>query len=800
MGKKLVIVESPTKAKTISRYLGSGYQVLSTVGHVRDLPKSSLGVDPEHGFAPDYQVITGKAKTIKALKDSAKEAEEIFLAPDPDREGEAIAWHVAEILRKPVKRIEFQEVTKRAILESLKHPREIDVDRVNAQQARRVLDRLVGYQISPLMWRKIKPGLSAGRVQSVAVRLICERETEIRAFRPQEYWSFDALFGASGQSFNASLVRIGDKRLARPAGEADEPRRDEEAEGGGASITISSAAEAEKLAADARQQSYKLGEVTRRKTTRRPSPPFTTSSMQQEAARKLGWTARKAMQVAQQLYEGIDVGSGAEGLITYMRTDSVKVSGEALDAVREAIGGRFGADYLPEKPNYYKSKSDAQEAHEAIRPTDMDRNPESIERFLNADQLKLYRLIYNRFLASQMKPAEFETASVELTGGQYTFRASATATLFRGFMAAYGDEREGEGASIPHLPPGTVAKLDELKSNQHFTKAPPRFTDATLVKALEDNGIGRPSTYAAIIETIIARGYVVRVQRAFEPTEWGFVTTEMLTHYFPDIVDIGFTRDMEEKLDEVEEGRQDWRQLLGSFYTPFKLKIDEAAGEKRYFKAKPFETDVMCDKCGAPMVLRHGKFGRFLSCSTYPKCSNIKNLDDKGNIIEKVTSEQGQEAGRPCPKCGKGLVVKVSRWGTKFLGCSGYPKCDFTSELQTTCPKCGGTLVRKQLPSRKVIYVCENVPDTAADGSVTAAKGKADGKNCDFVLWGKPLLETCPLCGFWLAEQKIRGTDRWKRYCPNAACANHKGFSEDAGSAEEESSEEEGELSSVGSD
>ncbi|MCC7477516.1 type I DNA topoisomerase [bacterium] len=801
MGKKLVIVESPTKAKTISRYLGPGYQVLSTVGHVRDLPKSSLGVDPEHGFLPDYQVITGKAKTIKALKDSAKEADEIFLAPDPDREGEAIAWHVAEILRKPVKRIEFQEVTKRAILESLKHPREIDVDRVNAQQARRVLDRLVGYSISPLMWRKIKPGLSAGRVQSVAVRLICERESEIRAFKPQEYWSFEGQFSCGGQSFAASLVRIGDKRLARPAAEGEEPRRDEEGDSAatGGSITISSAEQAEKLAAEARAQSYVMGEVTRRRTSRRPGAPFTTSSMQQEAARKLGWTARKAMQVAQSLYEGVDVGSGSEGLITYMRTDSVRVSTEALDSVRDAIGGRFGADYLPEKPNFYKSKSDAQEAHEAIRPTDMQRPPESIERYLNADQIKLYRLIYNRFLASQMKPAEFETASVELSGGAYTFRASATVTTFRGFMAAYGDEREGEPAAIPNQPAGSKASLDELKSSQHFTKAPPRFTDATLVKALEDNGIGRPSTYAAIIETIIARGYVVRVQRAFEPTEWGFVTTEMLTHYFPDIVDIGFTRDMEEKLDEVEEGRQDWRQLLGSFYTPFKHKIDEAAGEKRYFKAKPFETDVMCDKCGAVMVLRHGKFGRFLSCSTYPKCSNIKNLDDKGNIIEKVSSEQGQEAGRPCPKCGKGLVVKVSRWGTKFLGCSGYPKCDFTSELQTTCPKCGGTLIRKQLPSRKVIYVCENVPDTAADGTVTAAKGKAGDKNCDFVLWGKPLLETCPLCGFWLAEQKIRGTDRWKRYCPNVACANHKGFSEDSEGEEEAEAEADG-LTEVSSE
>jgi DNA topoisomerase-1 len=347
-------------------------------------------------------------------------------------------------------------------------------------------------------------------------------------------------------------------------------------------------------------------------------------------------------------------------------------------------------------------------------------------------------------------------------------------------MAAYGEERdsEGGGVALPKVPAGTSAKLEDVKGNQHFTKPPPRFTDATLVKALEDNGIGRPSTYAAIIETIINRGYVVRVQRAFEPTEWGFVTTEMLTHYFPDIVDIGFTREMEEKLDNVEEGRQDWRSLLSDFYKPFEKKIELAAGEKLYFKAKPFETDVECDKCGAPMVLRHGKFGRFLSCSTYPKCSNIKNLDDKGNIIEKPTSEQGQDAGRPCPKCEKPLVVKVSRWGTKFLGCSGYPKCDFTSELQTTCPKCGGTLQRKQLKSRKVIYVCENNV-TNEDGS------PKPGATCDFVLWGKPLLETCPLCGFWLAEQKIRGTDRWKRYCPNIACANHKGLSEDMGGEEE---------------
>jgi DNA topoisomerase I len=765
MGKKAVIVESPTKAKTISRYLGSDYIVLSTVGHIRDLPKSSLGVSVEEGFKPDYQVIKGKAKTIKTIKDAVKDADEVYLAPDPDREGEAIAWHISEILKRPVKRIEFHEVTKRAVQEALKHPREIDYDRVNAQQARRVLDRLVGYQISPLMWRKIKPGLSAGRVQSVAVRLICEREREIDAFVPKEYWTFEAGFEVDGSQFSASLVRIGDQRVVRPG---EEHRREDERDGSGQRV-ISQEAEAVGLQAAIRQQQYGVSDLSTRNHSRKPSPPFTTSTMQQDAARKLGWTGKRTMRIAQELYEGIDLGNGAEGLITYMRTDSVRVNPEALEQVREEIGSRFGLDYLPAKPNFYKSKENAQEAHEAIRPTTLAHRPEQIRGRLSIDQAKLYQMIYERFMASQMNNAEFLTTAAEITGGEFTFRASATRMLFKGFLAIYGEERSADRGGDSFLPPlteGQSARILEANTDQHYTKPPARFSDATLIKALEDNGIGRPSTYAPIIDTIIQRNYVVRLQKHFEPTEWGFVTNELMQHYFPNIVDIGFTREMEENLDRVEDGGAEWRAMLGQFYGPFKEKLDEAAAEKRYFKAQPKATGVECDKCGAEMVLRHGKYGRFLSCSAYPKCDNIKNIDDKGNIVDRPVTEAGQKLDRPCPKCSAELLVKVSRWGTKFVGCSAYPKCDYTSELQTHCPKCGAGLVKKRLPNRRAILVCE-------------ANDRSNGADCDFVLWGKPLLENCTLCNWFLAERKVRGSDRMQRYCSNPDCENHRGLPDD---------------------
>ena len=761
MGKKAVIVESPTKAKTISRYLGSEYVVLSTVGHIRDLPKSSLGVSVEEGFKPDYQVIKGKAKTIKSIKDAVKDADEVYLAPDPDREGEAIAWHISELLKRPIKRIEFHEVTKRAVQDALKHPREIDYDRVNAQQARRVLDRLVGYQISPLMWRKIKPGLSAGRVQSVAVRLICDREREIEAFTPKEYWTFEGQFATDAGEFAASLVRVGEQRVVRPG---EEHRREEEQDGSGQRV-VTTEAEAEELKAAILQQQYAVSDLSTRDHNRKPSPPFTTSTMQQDAARKLGWTGKRSMRIAQELYEGIDLGFGPEGLITYMRTDSVRVNPEALEQVRTEIGERFGGDYLPAKPNFYKSKASAQEAHEAIRPTTLAHRPEQIKHRLSPDQFKLYRMIYERFMASQMAAAAFQTTAAEISGGEFTFRASATRVTFKGFLAIYGEERSADRAeaSLPPLETGQGARILDAKASQHFTKPPARFSDATLIKALEDNGIGRPSTYAPIIDTIIHRNYVVRVQKHFEPTEWGFVTNELMQHYFPNIVDVNFTREMEENLDRVETGDEEWRAMLGEFYSPFKERLDKAAAEKRYFKAQPKKTGIECDKCGAEMVLRHGKYGRFLSCSAYPKCDNIKNIDDKGNIVDRPVSEAGQKLDRPCPKCGSELVVKVSRWGTKFVGCSAYPKCDHTSELQTQCPKCGAGLVKKRLPNRRAILVCE-------------ANDRSDGKDCDFVLWGKPLLENCTLCKWFLAERKVRGSDRMQRYCSNPECVNHRGL------------------------
>jgi len=770
MGKKVLVVESPTKARTISRYLGSDYKVVSTVGHIRDLPKSKLGVDVENGFLPEYTTIKGKAKTVKSIKDAAKGADEIYLAPDPDREGEAIAWHVAELLKRPVKRVEFHEITKRAVERAMQTPHEININRVDAQQARRVLDRLVGYQISPLMWRKIKPGLSAGRVQSVAVRLICEREEEIRAFNAQEYWSIAAEFSGQGeQRAEADLSRIDGKRVIRPG--EDHRRADETTKGSNdlatTTIVIEDEAQAKEIAADCQQQSFKITDIAIRKHARKSLPPFTTSFLQQDAARKLGWTARRTMSIAQQLYEGVEIGGGSEGLITYMRTDSVRVSPEAIDEVRAVITNKYGANYIPDKPNFYKSKSGAQEAHEAVRPTRADRDPESIRQYLSTDQFKLYKLIYSRFVASQMKPAEFETKSVEVTGGPYLFRCSTTDLVFHGHLAVYGEERaEKKSFQLPGADVDTPMKLDEITPAQHFTKPPARFTDATLVRSLEENGIGRPSTYAPIIETILYRNYVVRVAKHFEPTEWGFVTTEMMEHYFPNIVDVNFTREMEELLDSVEQGDRNWRNVLSDFYAPFKEKLEAAQEEKKYFKAKPFETEHKCDKCEAPMVLRHGKYGRFLSCSAYPDCSNIKNVDDKGNIIERPVSEAGQEIDRPCPKCGSKLNVKVSRWGTKFIGCSSYPKCDYTSELQTQCPKCGTDLIKKRLPNRRVILVCK-------------ANDESKGEKCDFVLWGKPLLENCPKCDWFIAEQKIRGTDRWRRYCSNPECPNHQGIGDE---------------------
>jgi len=764
MSNKVLVVESPTKARTIGRYLGPDFKVVSTVGHIRDLPKSKLGVDIADGFNPEYTPIKGKTKTIKAIKDAAKKADEIYLAPDPDREGEAIAWHVAELLKLPVKRIEFHEITKRAVLDALKHPRSIDTDRVNAQQARRVLDRLVGYQISPLMWRKIKPGLSAGRVQSVAVRLICERETAIRGFNAEEYWSFTGDFLASGEQFNAELTRIDGKRLVRPI---EEHRRAEEnsVPSDNNVVQVASEQEARQLAEDIKRQEFRIGEIGNREHSRRAQPPFTTSTLQQDAARKLGWTARRTMGVAQQLYEGVDLESGSEGLITYMRTDSVRVNPEAIAGVREEIAARYGERYLPEKPNFYKSKSDAQEAHEAIRPTVASRDPKAIRKYLSTDQYKLYRLIFNRFLASQIRAAEFETKSLEVVGGPYSFRTSVTIVRFDGHLAVYGEERAADQAdkALPAVNTGDPAVLNGVEPQQHFTKPPARYTDATLVRSLEENGIGRPSTYAPIIETILQRGYVVRVARHFEPTEWGFVTTEMMEHYFPDIVDVGFTREMETRLDLIEQGQADWRDVLQGFYGPFKERLDAAGAEKKYFKAKPQETEHKCDKCGAPMVLRHGKYGRFLSCSAYPECSNIKNVDERGNIVDRPVTEAGQVIERACPKCGSKLAVKVSRWGTKFVGCSTYPKCDYTSELQTECPKCGAELVKRRLPNRRVILLCK-------------ANEDSKGESCDFVLWGKPLLEKCPQCGWFLAEQKIRGTDRWRRYCSNSACPNHQGI------------------------
>jgi DNA topoisomerase-1 len=736
---KVLIVESPAKASTISKYLGKRFKVVSSVGHVRDLPKSSLGVDVENGFEPTYQVMKDKEKVVRSLKAAAKDAEVVYLAPDPDREGEAIAWHLSEILKgAPIKRVEFNEITKSAVVRGVDHPREIDMNRVSAQQARRVLDRLVGYKISPVLWRKIRRGLSAGRVQSVAVRLICDREQAIQAFVAEEYWSIAGEFVTEkGDKFTAELVKIG-----------------------GEPIKIGNEAAASEIIAAVRKAAYAIAALQSKKTSRHPYPPFITSTLQQEANRKLGFSGQRTMRIAQELYEGVSLGKTSEGLITYMRTDSVRCTSESVSNARRVIGSLFGAAYVPESPNYYKSRKDAQGAHEAIRPTDPSRHPDAIKQFLTNDQYKIYKLIWQRFIASQMASAQLVQHSIDVEGDKFLFRATATETIFDGFLKLYEEsaDQNCDKASSVALPQGLSegqrVTLSDAKGAQHFTKPPARYTDATLIRALEEDGIGRPSTYAPIIETIITRGYVRREKRVLIPTEWAFVVIELMNKYFPDIVDVGFTRDMEEKLDSVEEGSQDWRTLVKGFWEPLKAEVDTALGTREFFKPKPEESGIACEMCGSPMVYRTGKFGRFLACSAFPKCRNTKQIDKNNHVVENGSGRKA--SGRKCPEpgCDGDLLVKVSRYGTQFLGCSRYPKCKHTEELQTKCPKCGMALESRVIKNRRKILICSST-------------------ECDFVLWGKPLLETCDLCGYFLAERKMKGGASVK-FCTNKACDNSK--------------------------
>ena len=686
--QKLIILESPAKARTISRFLGKGYKVEACQGHVCDLPKSQLGVDVDNDFALKYITIRGRGDILTRIRKEAKTASQVILATDPDREGEAISWHLGHILgidtSKPC-RIEFHEVTKKAVRAALEHPRPLDMGLVDAQQARRVLDRLVGYKISPLLWAKVKKGLSAGRVQSVATRMVVMREQDIEAFIPEEYWDIAVqmqIKPAAGrkQSFQARLNTLD-----------------------GQKAELHNAAEAEATAKRIRETQFTVSSVKRSERRKMPAAPFTTSSLQQEANRKLGFTTARTMQVVQQLYEGVDLeGEGTQGLVTYIRTDSVRISDDALASLRAYIPERFGEEFLPDKPNEYKGRKNAQDAHEAIRPTDVRRTPESIKASLSKEQFNLYRLIYNRFLASQMMPALFETVTIELTGNGVGLRFYGEHKKFAGFTSLYEESTDEapdnvETSSMPQLVEGDMVTVADVASNQHFTQPPPRYNEASLVDALEEKGIGRPSTFAPTITTIISRGYVSREKRQLYPTELGRMVTSMMEEYFTDIVDMDFTADMEDKLDQVEEGGMDWKQVLRDFYPPFEKTLQVAEQEIEKVEIKDEPSDVPCDKCGAMMVYKMGRFGRFLACPNFPECRNTMAI---ATYIE-----------APCPVCGARLMEKTSRKNRKFYGCERYPECDFVSwekPVTDKCPQCGGYMVEKRNRKGEVWHLCAN--------------------------------------------------------------------------------------------
>ena len=682
---KLVIVESPAKARTISKFLGRNYKVEASQGHVRDLPKSQLGVDVEHDFEPKYITIRGRGEVLERIRKEAKGAKSIILATDPDREGEAISWHLATILGIDPEsecRVEFNEITEKTVKSAIKQPRAVNMQLVNAQQARRLLDRLVGYKISPLLWVKIKKGLSAGRVQSVATRMVVDREHEIEQFEPEEYWYVDAELRAGGKQLHARLIALDGER-----------------------VSLSDQAQADAAKARVEQGGFVIRSVKRGEKRKHPAPPFTTSNLQQEASRKLGFTTAKTMQIAQQLYEGVDIeGRGTLGLISYIRTDSVRLSDEAVAAAREAIAARYGAEYVPEKPNVYKGRKSAQDAHEAIRPANIDLRPEEIKASLTKDQFNLYKLVYLRFVACQMADALYETQQIEIASESgAVLRSSAERLKFAGFTAVYEEgtddapaQDEAQAGAMADVNEGDKAELLGDEATQHFTQAPPRYTEASLVRALEEKGIGRPSTYAPTISTILARGYVMREKKQLFPTELGIMITNMMEEYFADIVDIAFTAGMEEQLDEVEEGKLDWHKVLSDFYGPFEKTLENAEAKIEKVEIKDEVSDVPCDKCGAMMVYKLGRYGRFLACPNFPDCRNTKAIQI--------------EIDAPCPKCGGKLLQKTSRKGRKFYGCERYPECDFVSwemPVREKCPKCGSYMTLSRT-KKGDFYVCAN--------------------------------------------------------------------------------------------
>lgn len=751
MSKHLVIVESPAKAKTIKKYLGKDFEVMASYGHVRDLIPKGGAVDPEHDFAMKYELIDKNAKHVDSIVKAMKAADALYLATDPDREGEAISWHLYEILQhkkllkdKPVHRVVFHEITKRAINEAVEHPRDLSMDLVNAQQARRALDYLVGFNLSPLLWKKVRRGLSAGRVQSPALRMIVEREEEIEAFKPREYWTLEADLQKNGQDFVARLSELHGKKLAQFDIEQGDKAHEVERE-------LSAAA----------QGKLTVHSVEKKQRKRNPSAPFTTSTLQQEASRKLGFSANRTMRVAQQLYEGIDIGGGAVGLITYMRTDSVNLANEAIEEIRALIAARYGKDNLPDAPRAYKTKAkNAQEAHEAIRPTAADQLPEAIKDHLTADQFKLYDLIWKRTIACQMIHATIDTVGVDFQCGEgNVLRATGSTVAHAGFMAVYQeslDDSKGEGEDTMILPPlkkGDVVDLRKIRPEQHFTEPPPRYTEASLVKALEEYGIGRPSTYASIISTLTAREYVTLEKRRFQPTDVGRIVSKFLTQHFTQYVDYAFTATLEDDLDEVSRGEREWIPLLKSFWEPFKQRLGEKETSVSRKDVTTEALDEACPKCGKPLNIRLGKRGRFVGCSGYPECDYTRNLDEEGG-----SAEPEKVPDRKCPKCGSDLLIRHGKYG-KFIGCSGYPNCKHIESLEqpadtgVTCPECKqGTMLKRKSRAGKIFYSCSTYP------------------TCKYAVWNEPINEPCPSCGWpilTLKTTKRRGTEK---VCPQAEC------------------------------
>lgn len=775
-GKSLVIVESPAKAKTLQKYLGSDFKIEASVGHVKDLPPTKLGVNIEKDFEPEYIVLKGKEKVIDRITKSARGAERIYLAPDPDREGEAIAWHLAGeleqhgVARDNIYRAKFNEITKRAVTDAIANPDQLNVSLFDAQQARRILDRLVGYQISPLLWTKVTRGLSAGRVQSVAVRLVVEREREIQDFKAEEYWSVEAQVQAkAGTAFEMKLSALNGKKPQIQT--IDQAREILEAVGALNLAEADSSSNGNERASDTRKlltgkidKTWSISSVEKKDVKRHPAPPFITSTLQQEAGRKLGFGASRTMSIAQRLYEGVELGSeGMTALITYMRTDSTRISNEALAAARTHIAKVYGDQYVPENVNVYKSKKGAQDAHEAIRPTDMNLTPERVGQFLEKEQLKLYTLIWNRFIACQMADAIFEQTKAEANPKPgYVFTATGLVSKFPGYLAVYeegkdeGENSDTKGNTLPVLHQGDPLGVLGIRGSQHFTQPPPRYSEASLVKELEKRGIGRPSTYASIVSVIQDKEYVEKDQNAkFRPTELGFIVTDLLVQSFPEVLDVTFTAQMEEKLDQVEDGNQNWKELLREFYQDFKQQLDLAAKNMRSIKAEEIPTNILCDKCGqANLVVKWGRNGRFLACPRYPDCKNTKEYVAAGED-RKPTVQAVEESDEVCPNCGRKLVVKNGRHG-RFLACPGYPDCKTIRPFKTgiKCPQCGaGDLVERTSKRGKLFFSCSTYPE------------------CKYAIWNRPVAHACAKCGspFMMVSETSK---RSVYICPNEACKN----------------------------